>query len=195
MKYAELKSNIISKGFAEETDWEEFEENSYTYSAINSAIGTVEKDFPLLAKYEVEIDDTEEGILYFDMTNREGFLALADTPVLFEDDNGIYKKFTDFEIEMENTLVISAENKGTYRIFYRKKCPVVNADNWESRLETEIELPLICHDLLPLLTSYYMWLDDDPSKAAQYYNMYETESMKIQGITKKPKAAIFSGGI
>ena len=38
MNYGEIKQNIISLGFAEDADYEEYEELGYTYDAINRAI-------------------------------------------------------------------------------------------------------------------------------------------------------------
>lgn len=39
--------------------------------------------------------------------------------------------------------------------------------------ETEIDLPSKVTMLLPLLSAYYIWLDDDERKAVMYYNQYD----------------------
>ena len=39
--------------------------------------------------------------------------------------------------------------------------------------ETEIDLPAMVTMLLPLLSAYYIWLDDDERKAVMYYNQYD----------------------
>ncbi|MCI9475001.1 MAG: hypothetical protein HFE71_00755 [Emergencia sp.] len=39
--------------------------------------------------------------------------------------------------------------------------------------ETEIDLPAKVTMLLPLLSAYYIWLDDDERKAVMYYNQYD----------------------
>ena len=174
MNYGEIKQNLISLGFAEDSDYEEYEELGYTYDAINRAISIIGGQFPYVAKYEFEIDETDEGILYIDMTDRAGFLELAETPVLFEKDGDeMFKKFGDYQIEMGHTVVIDAdENKGSFRIYYNKECTQVNADTEDSFVP---ELPLKVHHLIPLLAAYYLWLDDDVAKASQYFNLYETE--------------------
>lgn len=45
--------------------------------------------------------------------------------------------------------------------------------NFESGDETEIDLPSKVTMLLPLLSAYYIWLDDDERKAVMYYNQYD----------------------
>ena len=195
MQYSEIKNNIISLGFAEPSDYEEFESLGYTYSAINRAISTIGQQFPYIGKYEFEIDDTDEGILYVDMTDREGFLDFAtDTPVLFEKDGTeMFTKFNDYDIEMDTTLVIDATDiKGSIRVYYEKECTQVNEDTPDAFVP---EIPTKVHHLIPLLASYYLWLDDDERKAVQYYNQYETELMVVQSKATRPRMRILEGGI
>ena len=189
MNYGEIKHNLISLGFAEESDYEEYEELGYTYDAINLAIRELNSSFPQVAKYEFEIDDTDEGILYIDMTDRDGFLELAETPVLFER-NGkeTYTKFGDYQIEMGHTLVINAdENKGTFRVYYYKECTTIDKDTDNSFVP---ELPLKVHHLIPLLAAYYLWLDDDVSKASQYYNMFEQGKIDVEQKENAPRMRV-----
>ena len=189
MNYGEIKQNIISLGFAEESDYEEFEELGYTYDCINRAISFLGNQFPYLAKYEFEIDESDTGILYIDMTDRKGFLELAETPVMFEaDGHEIFRKFGDYQIEMGHTIVIKADDYvGSFRIYYSKQCTQVTPDTEDDFIP---ELPLRVHHLIPLLASYYLWLDDDPAKAAQYYNMYETELTLIMQKENAPRMRV-----
>ena len=195
MQYSEIKNNIISLGFAEPSDYEEFESLGYTYSAINRAISTIGQQFPYIGKYEFEIDDTDEGPLYVDMSDREGFLDFAmDTPVLVEKDGEeTFKKFNDYEIEMGTTLVINAsEDKGRFRVYYDKECTQIDAETPDGYVP---EIPTKTHRLIPLLASYYLWLDDDERKAVQYYNQYETELMVVQSKATRPRMRILEGGL
>lgn len=195
MNYSQIKQNIISLGFAEASDFEEFEELGYTFDAINRAIATIGNQFPYIAKYEFEIDDTDEGILYVDMTDRKGFLDFAtDTPVLFEKDGTeMFTKFNDYDIEMDTTLVIDATDiKGSIRVYYEKECTQVNGDTPDTFVP---EIPTKVHHLIPLLASYYLWLDDDERKAVQYYNQYETELMVVQSKATRPRMRILEGGM
>ena len=189
MNYGEIKQNIISLGFAEESDYEEYEELGYTYDAINRAISFLNGQFPYLEKYDFEIEDADTGIVYVDMTDRDGFLDLAEMPVMFEA-NGqeIYRKFGDYEVEMGHTVVIKADDyAGSFRIYYSKQCTQVDSNTADTFVP---ELPLKCHHLIPLLASYYLWLDDDATKAAQYFNMYETELAVVQTREKLPKMRV-----
>lgn len=175
MNYGQIKQNLISLGFAEESDYEEFEGLGYTYDAINRAISQIGNQFPQIAKYEFEIDDSDTGILYIDMTDRAGFLALSkETPVVFEaNGDEVFRKFGDYQIEMEHTIVMKADDyAGSFRIYYEKAATAIDSTTPDTFVP---EIPTKAHHLIPLLAAYYLWLDDDERKAVQYYNMYETE--------------------
>lgn len=195
MNYGQIKQNIISLGFAEESDYEEFEELGYTFDAINRAITTIGQQFPYIGKYEFEIDNTDTGILYVDMSDRQGFLDFAnETPVMIEKDGEeMFTKFNDYDIEMDTVLVIDADDiKGTIRVYYEKECTQINADTPDTYVP---EIPNKVHHLIPLLASYYLWLDDDERKAVQYYNQYETELMTVQSKAMRPRMRILEGGM
>ena len=185
MNYGEIKQNLISLGFAEESDYQEYEDLGYTYDAINRAISQINDKFPYLDKYEFEIDDSDDGYIYADISRRNGFLELADMPVLIEKgDEGLYKRFGDYEVEMEHTIVIDSIHKGRFRVFYKKACTPITVETDDTFVP---ELQLKAHHLIPLLAAYYLWLDDDAAKATQYYNMYETElATLLQRVNEKP---------
>jgi len=195
MNYGEIKKQIISRGFAEASDFEEYEELGYTYDAINRAISEIGVVYPRMAKYEFEIDDTDTGYIYLDFSSIDKlWLDFTSTPVLYELDNtDKYISFADYEIEMGNTLVINAdENKGSFRVYYKKQPTKIDSDTEDSFVP---DIPLKVHHTIPLLASYYLWLDDDATKASQYYNLYETQINAIQSETNKPRMKIKSGGI
>ena len=106
MNYGEIKHNIISLGFAEQSDYDEYEELGYTYDAINQAISELNDAFPYIDSFEFEIDETDVGPYEIDMGQREGFLELAqDTPVQIEaDGEDVFKPFGDYEIKMDRKL-------------------------------------------------------------------------------------------
>lgn len=192
MNYGEIKQNLISLGFAEESDYEEYEELGYTYDAINRAISEIGSQFPYIAKYEFEIDDTDDGYLYVDMSDREGFLSLAETPVLFEK-NGteMFKHFGDYQIEMGTTIVIDAsENKGSFRIYYNKESTQIDTETSDDFVP---EIPLKVHHLIPLLAAYYLWLDDEEAKAMQYYEKYKSALSDVLQKENAPRMRIVTG--
>ena len=155
MNWGEIKQNLISLGFAEESDLEEYNVLGYTYDAVNRAISFLNSEFPYIAKYEFELDETDTGVLYIDMTDREGFLDLIDTPVMFEaDGQEIYRKFGDYLIEMGHTIVMKADDyNGSFRVYYNKQCTKIDAETPDTFVP---ELPLKAHHLIPLLASYYL---------------------------------------
>lgn len=188
MNYGEIKSNIISLGFADEEDWNEYEELGYTYDCINRAVSFIGTDFPYIASYEFEIDDTDEGILYIDMEDVSGFLELEGSPAVFEKNGSeTYKEFSDYRIEKDHTLVIDASNKGSYRVYYKSAC---NKIDRQTPMEFELQLPRKVHHLVPLLASYYLWLEDMPSQAQLYYNEYAQKAAEITSDSEKPKCRI-----
>ena len=189
MNYGQIKQNLISLGFAEESDYQEFEDLGYTYDCINRAIDQIENQFPYIAKYEFEIDESDTGILYIDMTDRTGFLGLAETPVVFEvNGEETFRKFGDYQIEMGHTIVIKVDDyAGMFRIYYNKQCTDITSTTSDAFVP---ELPNKVHHLIPLLAAYYLWLDDDAAKAAQYYNMYETELALIMQKETAPRMRV-----
>ena len=65
----------------------------------------------------------------------------------------------------------------------------------ETSDNTEVELPLKAHHLVPLLASYYIWLEDEKAKAVDYYNQYDKLVQEIKSNAAKPRARILSGGM
>lgn len=192
MNYGELKKNLISKGFAEESDYEEMEDLGYTFDAINQAINEINDIFPIEAEFDFDIDATDTGILKVDMGDRKGFIALGETPVWFEKDGEeIWRAFTEFDIKKDRELYIKADDyEGSFRVYYYKLPSQITKDTPD---DFELELPLIAHNLVPLLTSYYLWLDDDERKATMYKNDYEDARGLALQRKKPPKAVVEVG--
>ena len=189
MNLSEIRHNLISLGFAEGSDYYEFEGLGYTYDCINRAIATIQSIFPQIAKYEFELDDSDTGTIYIDMTDRPGFLSLAETPVLFEvNGSEVFRKFGDYQVEMGHTIVMNADAyAGSFRIYYNKACTEIDSTTPDSFVP---ELPKKVHHLIPLLAAYYLWLDDDERKAVQYYNNYESELSQIIQNENMPKMRV-----
>jgi hypothetical protein len=197
MTYQELVNRIRDLGFSDDAEMEDFGE--LVPNAINLAITTIGLEVaPQLEKYEFTIEDSDSGYLYITMPNIDNnFLEFGDTPVVYAVGNDeVYQKFSDFDIEMDNTVVINADdNKGSFRIFYKISHAPFTGD--ASQMETELPLPLKVHHLVPLLAAYYVWLEDEPTKAAQYLNDYEQKSAVIysQSLSNRIRMRVLSGGI
>lgn len=225
MTYQELINNIKSLGFSDDAEMEEFAESGVLYDSINRAITRINLEVsPILEKYEFDVKGTDEGYLYIDMTDVDDlFLDFADTPVTYAEtvpytedgvvkkkETPLYHKFNDYDIETENTIVINADslNRGvsgademkanhsySFRIFYKIQHETFKGSAAE--LRSELPLQLKVHHLVPLLASYYVWMEDEPTKAAQYYNMFESEKVEIRERSQenKIKIRVLSGGM
>lgn len=199
MTYQELINEIRDLGFSDDSEIEEFAEAGLLYSAINRAITRINLElYPIIEKYEFDISDNDTGYLYITMTDIDDlFLDFADMPVLFERDGAnFYTKFGDYEIEADNTLVINADkNKGSFRVFYKVAHDTFTGKT--SQLKEDLPLQLKVHHLVPLLASYYVWNEDEPTKAAQYLNLFESEKaeLKEQALARKFKVRVVSGGL
>lgn len=198
MTYQELINEIRDLGFSDDSEIEEFAEAGLLFSAINRAITRINLElYPIIEKYEFDISDDDAGYLYITMTDIDDlFLDFADMPVLFERDGAnFYTKFGDYEIESDNTLVINADkNKGSFRVFYKVAHDTFTGKT--SQLKEDLPLQLKVHHLVPLLASYYVWNEDEPTKAAQYLNLFESEKaeLKEQALARKFKVRVVSGG-
>lgn len=199
MTYQELINEIRDLGFSDDSEIEEFAEAGLLYSAINRAITRINLElYPIIEKYEFDISDDDTGYLYITMTDIDDlFLDFADMPVLFERDGAnFYTKFGDYEIEADNTLVINADkNKGSFRVFYKVAHDTFTGKT--AQLKEDLPLQLKVHHLVPLLASYYVWNEDEPTKAAQYLNLFESEKaeLKEQALARKFKVRVVSGGL
>ena len=195
MTYADVVQNIKSLGFSDDDEMEEFAESGVLYDSINRAITEINLRLsPIYERYEFEISDTDTGYLYITMKDvDENFLDFADTPVLFRRESDMYQKFNDYQIEAGDTVVIDADsNKGSFRIFYKAMHEPFTGD---AQLREDVPLPLKVHHLVPLLASYYVWQEDEPAKAAQYYNMFEQKSVDVAEQEVQMRARIIPGGI
>ena len=200
MNYGELKSELVGLGFSDESELNEF--GDIVPQALNRAITEINLTIaPIIGTYEFTQTGEESGLLYYDMeelTREDGdmvFLSFADTPVMINNgigkQYGAYRRYNDFEIEQDKKLVMDGSVSGKFKAFYKKAHTpfTVDTDDLE-----DIPLPLKAHILVPLLTAYYVWLEDEKTKAVDYYNQYEKLSQSI--LNDKPvRMRILSGGL
>ena len=203
MTYQELIDSIRDLGFSDDAEMQEEEVLNRVVSSVNRAISFIGRKFPYIKKYEFEIDSSEDDMLYITMPG--DFLDFTETPVLYavEDKSGeseTYTKFNDFDIETGDTIVINTtsikrpDTTYSFRVFYKAYPPKFTTS---TDTTTEIPLPKKVHELVPLLASHWIWLDDEPTKAAQYYNEYEMALSDIENesSTNKPRMRVLAGGI
>ena len=201
MTYQELINHIRDLGFSDDDEMEEFGE--LVPNSINRAIHeismSVPAETPNLGSYVFQLTDADEGLVYIDMTDADdGFLCFADTEMMLQKTgDGFYKRFTAFEVMNENTLIIDAdEYKGEFKVLFKKAHTPFTID---SDRTTQVPVSKKYHHLVALLAAYYVWLEDEPSKATQYFNMYKTDLNEtlssIANSSSKLKIRVLPGGI
>lgn len=194
MNYGQLKNEIRDLGFSDSAEMTAF--GDIVPNSINRAITQINlKDAPIIAYYTLTQNGTETGLQEYDIEdltkvgNVVRFLEFADTPIVEVSDTE-YRPFTEYQIE-NNTLILDGSLSTTLRVFYKKSHTMLASDTEDS---TELELPTKAHHLVPLLASYYIWLEDENSKAVAYYNEYEKEANYMKE-RKQRKISIGFGGI
>lgn len=192
MNYGELKSQLANLGFSDLEEVQEFGE--VIPQSVNRATTEINMTIaPILGTYEIEQDGKGEGYNAYNMSEltKDGdtikFIDFEETPILVSD--GKFKKFNDYELKGE-TIHINAEIEGRIRVYYKKAHTPFEIGSLDTQ---EVELPLKAHILLPLLTAYYVWLEDEKPKAVDYYNQYEKLSQSIK--SEKVRMRILKGGL
>lgn len=194
MNYGELKTNLKALAFEEDETIDEYVENDVIPTAINRAISTIgNRLMPIVKTFEITQDGTDTEYQRYDFTKlTKDFLDFRKHPVEIGDGE-IYKPFGDYQIEDDEILILKGSTEGTFRVFYTAEhTPYVPGGDME---DTQIPLKRKVHYMVPLLAAYYVWLDDDATKAAQYYNMYETEESYFLARQKNPRVRFLEGGL
>ena len=104
-----------------------------------------------------------------------------------------FKVFNNFDSREDGRMLFirSRNVHGKLKIYYKKQAQQYTTDTPD---ETVIDLGRKYHPLIPLLASYYVWLEDDQSKATMYYNRYEM-MMNSMVSAKTPRIRIVTGGL
>ena len=76
-------------------------------------------------------------------------------------------------------LCIPRDFSGAINLSYKKSAPDLSGNSGEI-----IDVPPECEHLLPLLVSFYVWLDDDPEKAAAYMSLFREGLSAVKLFTR-----------
>jgi len=121
--------------------------------------------------------------------NIERFIDFAyEQPILegdFEDNR--YHKVGDYKIEQRKIIVLDYFEKGQFEIFYNAAPLKITK---ETQDEYEIELDYDVSALIPILSAYYIWLDDEERKAKMYWNQFDDLKNQIIGREKRPTQSV-----
>lgn len=75
---------------------------------------------------------------------------------------------------VDDTVLIPAGYIGTIIIDYRRQHELVTIDTVQ--YNGSIDVPQGCEDLLVLAMAYYTWLEDEPTKAERYLQMFNAQA-------------------
>jgi len=142
--------------------------------AANYAINEAGKYFPYLEQYEIiQPQSSEEGFNEYDLqelTKQDGNITyLGFVSVLKADNVSAWMTPASSKMLLDRYLYLKKSEAGTYKVIYKKYFTKIT-ESTENDFVMEIEPQAA--NLLPLLMTYRIYKDDDPVKAAQYYNEY-----------------------
>ena len=174
MKLNELRGRVRDLGFTD--DAEMVDNKNLTYSSINNALATINKNIECVKDiYSFTQDGTETGLSRIDMrtatVDNDGnitFSAFCDTPTIEQDED--IQNFSNYDTELDSIIVIKKSIAGTFRFPYKKRVPIVDS-TWSENEDLPISYNV--EHMLPLLSAYYNWLDDDIDIATRWYNEYD----------------------
>lgn len=193
MKISELKDAVALLGFT--TELADAEEERRFFSSACLAIAEISRILPtkrfVTIRHTVEKDSTDGYVCYdlddptYDDASSGKVGAILSDP--YSADGTKADSYT-----AGHKVYISCESEpGEYTVEAEVRHPVVTLDDEDN----EIPLPAEQHDLVPLLTAMYLWMDDEPTKA-QYYKALYDEQVSVLMRKRKPsgRGKLGSGG-
>ena len=98
------------------------------------------------------------------------FLCFSSLPT-----DGAGRVRQDVRLE-DGRIFVRGGATGTARVRYRRLPAAIDGNDPGQK----IDLPRECLPLVPLLAASYIWLDDDPDKAADYLNAYREALLAVR---------------
>ena len=136
-----------------------------------------------IALYNSLLSNTEEAIpdykpyhLYNITELTEDFLAFASPPLRESDGNA--PVYDGYDVE-GNDLLLSRNLRGVYKVMYQRKIRLPNRETKPSANGETIDLDEELCSALPLLVASYVWLEDEPERAAYYKSLYNERISEI----------------
>ena len=189
MTYADLKKEIQALGFSDEESMEEYKDIITT--SVNRAMNLINTTVrPIVATKEIVLTDNKYTTV--DMSTADGFVDFYGKPKISREDRILY--LSDYFIEENKKITLRGSEGDIVRIYY-KKSPTQITD--ETNDDFEIELEEVVQPLISLLAGYFIWLDDEPTKATMYQNLYDDLKTQILEAcnSNKEVPVRFVGGI
>ena len=198
MKLSEFRAQIRDLGFEDDNIYNEYV--NVIINALNRSLDIINTTVkPIVGRLDIIQDGTQSGVMRYDLSemcvDSEGnsiYEALTGMPTRVY--NNTYYSFNNYTLEQNKIILMDASLPGTFSFFYTQILPditIETADDYVIPIDHEVE------QLLPLLTAYYVWLDDDERKAVMYYNQFDTLKTEIlermRERSETGKAEIFGG--
>ncbi len=115
----------------------------------------------------------------------------------------------DSTMDLYSEIVLNAINRSIDWVYRTVVEPyknyfedVVEVDVYEPSLITsdtseteEIDLPEMVCGIVPLMSAYFIWLDDDERKATMYWNNADDLKTQLLSVIIKPRKCKFVGGL
>lgn len=115
----------------------------------------------------------------------------------------------DSTMDLYSEIVLNAINRSIDWVYRTVVEPyknyfedVVEADVYEPSLITSdtnemeaIDLPEMVCGIVPLMSAYFIWLDDDERKATMYWNNADDLKTQLLSAIIKPRKCKFVGGL
>ncbi len=199
MILSDFRKQIKNLGFEDNTAMSEYSE--LVLNALNRSLDIINTTVkPVVKSIEIIQDGTNTGVTRYDLStlcvdsdNNPDYESLYGTATRVY--NNAYYPFRNYTLEQNKIILMDASIAGTFTFFYTpilKDITSATSDSYVIPIDHEVE------QLLPLLTAYYVWLDDDERKAVMYYNQFDSLKQEIlEKIAKREAtgAAEITGGI
>lgn len=144
-----------------------FENDRYFYNAANLALLALSR---LLPPEGYTVFQPDLGAAMFCYATLPDFLALSGRAPM---QNGRALSYgTDYFYPTPDRICFSASVRGEVTLPYQRKTRPITADN----ADEPIDIAPALEGVLPLYTAAYVWLDDEPARAAHYMNLCREEA-------------------
>lgn len=163
MTLNELLKEVSALGFYENSELDE----SFVFS-VNRALKMIFTELAPTSVLKIKIDEKNEKS--FDIRSKASDVMFITSAPMDYSGCIIKGAHTDGYL-----ITLPDDFSGDAFIHYKPAAKKVSIDN----VEEEIDVPEYASHLLPLLTSFFVFLDDDSEKAEYYMSLYRSEVLKI----------------
>lgn len=194
MTFGELKDEIFA------LNWESVGgyngDKGLICFAVNRAVSVISSEVsPILGELvisQVEAPDKGSYVRYKlkELTSEDGANRFRSLEEVYWGTADELPPLGGVKLEKGSVLCVPRSYKGEIRVVYRRSYTPVTLDTQDS---FELELDEEVCVLIPLLAAYFVWLDDDRSRAQEYYNQYEMRRDRLSLRSKGPVANIVVG--